>query len=108
MKALSKRNDDPAASAETIRLLTGRFCYGEGAGILILENYEKAVARGAKIYAEIVGHGATSDAYHITNTLKVMVLQLLKMAIDDAGVDVTEVGYVNAHGTSTPLEISVN
>lgn len=105
MKALSKRNDDPATASRPYDADRDGFVLGEGAGILILENYDKAVARGAKIYAEIVGHGATSDAHHITapHPEGDGASRSMKMAIDDAGVDVSVVGYVNSHGTSTPL-----
>lgn len=105
MKALSKRNDDPATASRPYDADRDGFVLGEGAGILILENYDKAVARGAKIYAEIVGHGATSDAHHITapHPEGDGASRSMKMAIDDAGIAVSEVGYVNAHGTSTPL-----
>jgi 3-oxoacyl-[acyl-carrier-protein] synthase II len=105
MKALSKRNDDPATASRPYDKDRDGFVLGEGAGILILENYDKAVARGAKIYAEIVGHGATSDAYHITapHPDGDGASRSMKMAIDDAGINLNEIGYVNSHGTSTPL-----
>ena len=105
MKALSKRNDDPATASRPYDVDRDGFVLGEGAGILILENYDKAVARGARIYAEIVGHGATSDAHHITapHPGGDGASRSMKMAIDDAGVKIEEVGYVNSHGTSTPL-----
>ncbi len=105
MKALSKRNDDPATASRPYDADRDGFVLGEGAGILILENYDKAVARGAKIYAEIVGHGATSDAHHITapHPEGDGASRSMKMAIDDAGVNLSEIGYVNSHGTSTPL-----
>jgi 3-oxoacyl-[acyl-carrier-protein] synthase II len=105
MKALSKRNDSPETASRPYDADRDGFVLGEGAGILILENYDKAVARGAKIYAEIVGHGATSDAHHITapHPEGDGAFRSMKMAIEDAGVSLSEVGYVNAHGTSTPL-----
>ncbi len=105
MKALSKRNDDPATASRPYDADRDGFVLGEGAGILILENYDKAVARGAKIYAEIVGHGATSDAYHITapHPEGDGAFRSMKMALENAEIKPEDVGYVNAHGTSTPL-----
>lgn len=105
MKALSRRNDEPHRASRPFDTDRDGFVLGEGAGILILENYDKAVARGAKIYAEIVGHGATSDAYHITapHPEGDGAYNSMKMAVESAGVPFNEVGYVNAHGTSTPL-----
>jgi 3-oxoacyl-[acyl-carrier-protein] synthase II len=105
MKALSRRNDEPHRASRPYDIDRDGFVLGEGAGILILENYDKAVARGAKIYAEIVGHGATSDAHHITapHPEGDGAYNSMKMAVENAGIDFSEVGYVNAHGTSTPL-----
>jgi 3-oxoacyl-[acyl-carrier-protein] synthase II len=105
MKALSRRNDEPHRASRPYDIDRDGFVLGEGAGILILENYDKAVARGAKIYAEIAGHGATSDAHHITapHPEGDGAYNSMKMAVENAGIDFSEVGYVNAHGTSTPL-----
>lgn len=105
MKALSRRNDDPGTASRPYDIDRDGFVMGEGAGILILENYDKAVARGAKILAEVVGFGASSDAHHITapHPEGLGALQCMQQTIDLSGVAKEEVGYVNAHGTSTPL-----
>jgi 3-oxoacyl-[acyl-carrier-protein] synthase II len=105
MKALSRRNDEPQKASRPYDKDRDGFVLGEGAGVLILENYDKAVARGAKIYAEIVGHGATSDAYHITapHPDGNGAYNSMKMAVENAGINLNEVGYINAHGTSTSL-----
>ena len=103
MRALSTRNDDPEHSSRPFDLGRDGFVIGEGAGILILEELEHARARGAKIYAEMVGYGMTSDAYHITQPSEDAdgAVRVMSKALNDAGIQAQEVGYINAHGTST-------
>lgn len=105
MKALSRRNDEPEKASRPFDTGRDGFVMGEGAGLLVFENYEKAKARGAKIYAEVVGHGATSDAHHITapHPDGDGACASMRMALDSAGISPEQVGYINAHGTSTPL-----
>ncbi len=105
MKALSTRNDEPQKASRPFDRDRDGFVMGEGAGILILEEYERAKARGAKIYAELVGYGATDDAYHITSPHECGegAYECMKLALEDAGIKPEEVDYINAHGTSTPL-----
>lgn len=104
MKALSRRNSDPTKASRPFDSDRDGFVMGEGAGILILENYDKAKARGATIYAELVGHGSSSDAYHITapHPEGLGAAQCMKNSLQMAEISPKEVGHVNAHGTSTP------
>ncbi|MDR6560486.1 MULTISPECIES: beta-ketoacyl-ACP synthase II [Arcicella] len=105
MRAMSERNDDPKTASRPYDKDRDGFVVGEGAGALILEDYDHAVARGAKIYAELIGGGFSSDAYHITAPHPDGYGALLSMkdALDDAGIQPEEVDYINTHGTSTPL-----
>ncbi len=105
MKALSERNDDPLTASRPFDKDRDGFLLGEGAGALILEEYEFAKARGATIYAEVIGCGATADAYHMTapHPEGLGAMEVMKFALDDAGIEPTDVDYINVHGTSTPL-----
>lgn len=103
MKALSTRNDDPATASRPWDKGRDGFVMGEGAGVLVLEELEHAKKRGAKIYAELVGFGMSSDAYHITAPNTEGPALAVTRALKDGGINVDEVDYVNAHGTSTPL-----
>lgn len=105
MKAMSTRNDEPAKASRPWDKDRDGFVLGDGAGILILEEYERAKARGARIYCELAGFGASSDAFHMTAPSEngEGPARCMAAAMKDAGINAEDVGYLNAHGTSTPL-----
>jgi len=104
-RALSSRNDDPATASRPWDTDRDGFVLGEGAGVMVLEEYEHAKARGAKIYAELLGFGMSADAYHMTSPLEDGAggSKASQNALKNAGINPDQVNYVNAHGTSTPL-----
>jgi 3-oxoacyl-[acyl-carrier-protein] synthase II len=105
IRAMSTRNDDPEHSSRPFDSDRDGFVMGEGTAVLILEEYDRAVARGARIYAEICGYGTSNDAHHMTAPLPdgKQAARAMQMALDDASIAASEIGYINAHGSSTPL-----
>jgi 3-oxoacyl-[acyl-carrier-protein] synthase II len=105
MTALSTRNDDPQTASRPFDKDRDGFLMGEGAGMLILESLEHAQARGANILCEITGYGTTDDAHHISAPAEngAGAAMAMKLAIEDANMELTDIDYINAHGTSTPL-----
>ncbi|MFH0775443.1 MAG: beta-ketoacyl-ACP synthase II [bacterium] len=105
MRALSLRNDEPEKASRPFDAKRDGFVIGEGAGIVILEELEHALKRGANIYAEVIGYASTNDAYHMTAPAPdgASAAQCFRLALQEAGVGPTDVGYINPHGSSTPL-----
>ena len=105
MRALSTRNDDPWTASRPFDLDRDGFVLGEGAGTLILEELDHALARGAKIYAEVTGAGLSADAYHITASHPegLGVIDAMRQAVVESGMQLTDVDHINTHGTSTPI-----
>ena len=102
-RALSTRNDDPATASRPWDRDRDGFVIGEGAGVMVLEEYESAKKRGAKIYAELIGYGMSADAYHMTAPNMDGPRRSMRNALNNAGVNPDEIQFINAHGTSTPL-----
>jgi 3-oxoacyl-[acyl-carrier-protein] synthase II len=105
LRALSERNDSPGTASRPYDKDRDGFVLGEGAGALILEEYEHAKKRGARIYAEVLGGGMSADAYHITapHPEGAGIIQVMYNALEDASISADDVDYINTHGTSTPL-----
>ena len=104
LRIMSKRNDEPARASRPFDKLRDGFVLGEGAGVLVLESAEHAARRGARIYSELAGYGATSDAFHMTmpDLSRSQIVRAMAMALADGSISPDEVDYVSAHGTSTP------
>jgi 3-oxoacyl-[acyl-carrier-protein] synthase II len=105
MRGLVAEEEDPTLGSRPFDATRAGFVMGEGAGALVLEDWDRAEARGARIYAEVIGYGAANDAHHLAqpDPESVGVSEMLRVALRRAGVSASDVGYVNAHGTSTPL-----
>jgi 3-oxoacyl-[acyl-carrier-protein] synthase II len=105
MRALSTRNDEPQKASRPWDLGRDGFVMGEGAGVLLLEEREHALGRGAKIYCELTGYGMSSDAYHITSPSEDAggMMRVMQRALKDSGLQPKDIDYINAHGTSTPV-----
>jgi 3-oxoacyl-[acyl-carrier-protein] synthase II len=105
IRAMSTRNDDPTRASRPFDKDRDGFVMGEGSVVLILEEWDRAVSRGARIYAEVIGYGTTNDAHHMTAPLPTgaQAARAMRMALDDGHVGASEIGYINAHGSATPL-----
>jgi 3-oxoacyl-[acyl-carrier-protein] synthase II len=108
IRAMSTRNDDPGAASRPFDRTRDGFVMGEGSAVVVLEEYERAKSRGAKIYAEVAGYGTTNDAHHMTAPRPdgSQAARSMRLALDDAHVTPDEIGYINTHGSSTPLNDS--